>query len=318
MKRDLPASTPSTTSYTSKYNTIGSPSKDSSDKDYLATKKISSSKYGVGKTVSPESKPSRYTGSTTSLNSKPKIREPSPVVERRSTLNISSIRSRDPSPATYSSNRSRDPSPAEPRFYGTTSNGYSSGYNRLYSRANTSSYGNKYGGRSSGTALSYLTASDASARNTSQRTKRDKSSKDSTKENSKEPESSRDDSLSTSIDESSFSTDTTSVTQDCEKMIEVSVITRSTSPNPPSSSTYVRTRRSDNAKTIEKTIKRPINKPLSEDKEIQSDRMDDPTKYSRFTTSRITPWSYVDNKFNSSGYSRFGNATTNGSSSKLN
>lgn len=312
----MPASTPST-SYTSKYNAIRSPSKDSSEKDYLATKKINSSKYDVGKGVSTESKPNRYTGSTTSLNSKTKIREPSPVIERRSALNISSIRSRDPSPATYG-NRSRDPSPAEPRYYGTSSSGYSSGYNRLYSRANTSSYGSKYGTRSSGTALSYLTASDASARCTSQRTKRDKSSKDCSKENSKEPESSRDDSLSTSIDESSLSTDTTSAKQDCEKMIELSVITRGTSPNPPSSSTYVRTRRSDNAKTIEKTIKRPINKPVSEDKEVQSDRMDDPTKYSRFTTSRITPWSYVDNKFNASGYSRFGNTTTNGSSSKAN
>lgn len=312
MKRDLPASTPST-SYTSKYNTISSsPSKDSSDKDFSGTKKISSSKYGVSKTVSTESKPSRYTGSTTSLNSKTKIREPSPVIERRSTLNISSIRSRDPSPASTYGNRSRDPSPAEPRYYGTTSSGYSSGYNRLYSRANTSSYGSKYGSRSAGTALSYLTASDASARCVSQRTKRDKYSKD-TKENSKEPES-----LSTSIDESSLSTDTTSGTQDCEKMIEISVITRSTSPNPPISSTYLRSRRSDNAKTIEKTIKRPINKPVCEDKEIQSDRMDDPTKYSRFTTSRITPWSYVDNKFNSSGYSRFGNTSTNGSSSKIN
>lgn len=271
----------------------------------------------MSKTVAAEPKSSRYSGSTTSLNSKPKIREPSPVVERRSTLNISSIRSRDPSPATYGS-RSRDPSPAEPRFYGTTSSGYSSGYNRLYSRANTSSYGTKYGGRSAGTALSYLTASDASARCISQRTKRDRSSKDCTKENSKEPESSRDDSLSTSIDESSLSTDTISGTQDCEKMIEISVITRGTSPNPPSSTTYLRSRRSDNAKTIEKTIKRPVNKPVSEDKEIQSDRMDDSTKYSRFTSSRITPWSYVDNKFNSSGYSRFGNSATNGSSSKTN
>ncbi|XP_037039667.1 FH1/FH2 domain-containing protein 3 isoform X3 [Bradysia coprophila] len=320
VKRDLPAVTPAS-SYTSKYNTIGSPSKDSPDsKDYLSTKKVNASKYGSAKTLSPEAKPSRYTGSTTSLNSKTKIREPSPVVERRSTLNISSIRSRDPSPATYG-NKSRDPSPAEPRFYGTTSTGYSSsGYNRLYSRANTGSYGTKYGSRSAGTALSYLTASDASARCTSQRAKRDKTSRDCTKENSKEPDSSRDDSLSTSIDESSFSTDTTSATQDCEKMIEVSVITRGTSPNPPSSSTsYIRTRRIDNAKTIEKTIKRPMNKPITEDKEIQSDRMDDSTKYSRFTTSRITPWSYVDNnKFNASGYSRFGNSTTNGSSSKVN
>lgn len=284
----------------------------------MATKKINSSKYGAAKAVPSESKPNRYTGSTTNLTSKTKIREPSPLVERRSTLNISSIRSRDPSPATYG-NRSRDPSPAEPRYYGTTSSGYSSGYNRLYPRANGSSYGTKYGGRSSGTALSYLTASDASARCTSQRTKRDKSSKDSPKENSREPESLQDDSLSTSIDESSISTDTTSTTtQDCDKMIEICVTTRGTSPNPPSSSTYLRSRRSDNAKTIEKTIKRSVHKPVSVDKEIQSDRMDDSTKYSRFTTSRITPWSYVDNKFNASGYSRFGNATTNGTSSKTN
>lgn len=284
----------------------------------MATKKTNSPKYGVGKTASTEStKPSRYTGSTTSLNSKTKIREPSPVIDRRSTLSIPSIRSRDPSPAAFNNNRSRDPSPAEPRYYGTTSSGYSSGYSRLYSRANTSSYGTKYGGRTSGTALSYLTASDASARCTSQRTKRDKTSKESSKDNSKESDSLRDESLSTSIDESSISTDTTSTNHDCEKMVEISVITRGTSPNPPqSSSSYIRSRRIDNAKTIEKVIKRPVNKPPSEDKEIQSDRTDDSTKYSRFTTSRITPWSFVDNKFNGSSYSRFGNSSSNGSLSK--
>lgn len=250
------------------------------------------------------------------MNSKSKIREPSPVVDRRSTLSISSIRSRDPSPATYA-NRSRDPSPAEPRYFGTTSSGYSSGYNRLYSRANTNSYNTKYGTRSSGSALSYLTASDVSARCISQRTKRDKSSKECSKETSKEPDSSRDDSLATSIDETSLSTDPPSATQDCEKMIEISVITRGTSPNPPSSATYLRSRRIDNAKTIEKTIKRPINKPVCEDKEIQSDRMDDSTKYSRFTTARITPWTtYMDNKLNTPGYSRFGSSSS--SSSKIN
>ncbi|KAL0902213.1 hypothetical protein ABMA27_000137, partial [Loxostege sticticalis] len=74
----------------------------------------------------------------------------------------------------------------------------------------------------------------------------------------------------------------------------VIVITRHTSPTPPGSSAYVRSRRADMAKTLEKTITRSKHKPEMVDKEIQSDRLDDPTRSSRFGStarSSVTSWS---------------------------
>lgn len=75
----------------------------------------------------------------------------------------------------------------------------------------------------------------------------------------------------------------------------ITTVTRHTSPTPPGSSAYVRNRRADMAKTIEKTVTRTKRKPEMADKEIQSDRLDDPTRSSRFgSTARtsMTNWSY--------------------------
>ncbi|RVE47410.1 hypothetical protein evm_007920 [Chilo suppressalis] len=75
----------------------------------------------------------------------------------------------------------------------------------------------------------------------------------------------------------------------------VTVITRHTSPTPPGSSAYVRNRRADMAKTLEKTLTRSKKKPEMIDKEIQSDRIDDTSRSSRYgSTSRAsaTNWSY--------------------------
>ncbi|XP_061382000.1 uncharacterized protein LOC116777095 isoform X2 [Danaus plexippus] len=86
----------------------------------------------------------------------------------------------------------------------------------------------------------------------------------------------------------------------------VTVVTRHTSPTPPGSSTYVRMRRADMAKTIEKIISRPKKRPPLVDKEMQSDRLDDPTRSSRFgSTSRtsMTNWTYYSPNVNSyTGY----------------
>ncbi|XP_039763213.1 uncharacterized protein LOC120636034 isoform X2 [Pararge aegeria] len=86
----------------------------------------------------------------------------------------------------------------------------------------------------------------------------------------------------------------------------VTVITRHTSPTPPGSSAYVRMRRADMAKTIEKIITRTRKRPEMIDKEMQSDRLDDPTRSSRFgTTSRtsMTNWTYYSPNVNSyTGY----------------
>uniref|UniRef100_A0A2A4K3T8 FH2 domain-containing protein n=1 Tax=Heliothis virescens TaxID=7102 RepID=A0A2A4K3T8_HELVI len=86
----------------------------------------------------------------------------------------------------------------------------------------------------------------------------------------------------------------------------VSIVTRHTSPTPPGSSAYVRSRRADMAKTIEKSITRPKKRPEMIDKEIQSDRLDDPTRSSRFgSTARtsVTNWSYYTP--NSSSYTGY-------------
>ncbi|KAJ8736911.1 hypothetical protein PYW07_000182 [Mythimna separata] len=86
----------------------------------------------------------------------------------------------------------------------------------------------------------------------------------------------------------------------------VTIITRHTSPTPPGSSAYVRSRRADMAKTIEKSITRSKKRPEMIDKEIQSDRLDDPTRTGRFaSTARtsVTNWSYYTP--NSSSYTGY-------------
>lgn len=86
----------------------------------------------------------------------------------------------------------------------------------------------------------------------------------------------------------------------------INVVTRHTSPTPPGSSAYVRSRRAELAKTIEKTISRSKKRPEMVHKEIQSDRLDDSTRSSRFgSTSRtsLTNWSYYSpTSHNYTGY----------------
>lgn len=86
----------------------------------------------------------------------------------------------------------------------------------------------------------------------------------------------------------------------------ISIITRHTSPTPPGSSAYVRTRRADMAKTVEKTMTRMKKRPEMVDKEVQSDRLDDPTRNSRFgSTARtnVNNWSVYTPSTNSyTGY----------------
>jgi hypothetical protein len=103
-------------------------------------------------------------------------------------------------------------------------------------------------------------------------------------------------------------TQTTKVTTDNEKRTEVgnkkekteevtqttfiTVVTRGTSPTPPSTMSYVRTRRADLARVVEKTIEKPKTRPQMVDKEIQSERGDN-TRLSRYGVS--SRWSmYLD------------------------
>lgn len=99
------------------------------------------------------------------------------------------------------------------------------------------------------------------------------------------------------INENNENTETVELqtNENCNETETITIITRHTSPTPPGSSAYVRSRRADMAKTIEKQVTRIKRKPQMVDKEIQSDRLDDPTRSSRFgSTARtsMTNWSY--------------------------
>ncbi|KAK9886772.1 hypothetical protein WA026_018425, partial [Henosepilachna vigintioctopunctata] len=96
--------------------------------------------------------------------------------------------------------------------------------------------------------------------------------------------------------------ETNSSSKDVE-MESVNVITRPTSPTPTRSTSLLKSRRIEIAKTIEKQILRPKYRGPSIDKATQSDRLDDTTKNSKYAgASRIsaTPWnSILDMKFSS-------------------
>lgn len=106
----------------------------------------------------------------------------------------------------------------------------------------------------------------------------------------------------------------------------ITIITRHTSPTPPGSSAYVRTRRADMAKTVEKTVTRLRKRPEMVDKEIQSDRLDDPTRSSRYGNARanVNSWSLLTPSTNSyTGYAgrystQYSNMRENSSSNSYN
>lgn len=244
-----------------------------------------------------EPKSSRYS-STSSLSPKSKLRDPSPVVERRSTLGVSStIRSRDTSPAAtslYLRSRSRDPSPVEAtirgRYTSPLRSSYTNSYNILKQRDKPSQYGTNFTAtnRTLGPALSYMTASEVTARNKSRREKIEQEKRDTSVEPSAASLAARQARKEKCL----------RVSPEPEEMIQVTVVTRGTSPNPPNAPTatnFIRARRTDLAKTIEKSIQRSVKRKPCVDKEIQSDRLDDTSKYSRFKNSRIASWtSFLD------------------------
>ncbi|XP_018575377.1 dentin sialophosphoprotein-like, partial [Anoplophora glabripennis] len=110
-------------------------------------------------------------------------------------------------------------------------------------------------------------------------------------------------------DETVSSLHTESKSQSPPKQVEmetITVITRATSPSPVTTqnNSYLRSRRIEIAKYVEKQITRPKTRTHTMvDKEMQSDRLDDTTRTSRFAgASRIStsPWSSIlDMKFSS-------------------
>ncbi|KAL5291757.1 FHOD1 family protein [Megaselia abdita] len=209
-----------------------------------------------------KSSPSTDTKSTLSVPKYGKSRDPSPAVK-----------SRDPSPAnSHLRCKSRDPSPSIKNGESTYQSPYRPATRTL---STTSSYTPRY--RTTGSlsrtptiadkSISYLSSSDFRGKS-SIRTREKRVTAAESKNSSPSPE-------------------VETKTEEPESFISVSVVTRGTSPTPPNSTTVVRTRRLELAKTIEKVIQRSTKKVEYEDKEVQSDRMDDSTRYSRFSNSRI-------------------------------
>ncbi|XP_055527000.1 serine/arginine repetitive matrix protein 2-like [Wyeomyia smithii] len=254
-------------------------------------------------------------------------------------------RSRDPSPALSTSGTrrsSREPSPAESirKKYGLNSSSYRP-YGRSNSALNTTS--SRLPANSSpvpgGVALSYMTTNEATAARISRPSSRiaNTQSREASqcpspllirsqifspepvqivengkKEGAEEDSSSTTDSTS-SEEESSEETES-SVEPEPKIFIEITLVTRGTSPTPPGSTPYIRARRAEMCKTVEKTIQKQLLNVQTADKAVQSDRMDDSTRYLRYNQPTTRNWSpFLDSKFSSSGssgYTRYSSASS--------
>ncbi|XP_076231580.1 uncharacterized protein LOC143177516 [Calliopsis andreniformis] len=108
--------------------------------------------------------------------------------------------------------------------------------------------------------------------------------------------------------------------------VTLTMVTRGTSPSPPASSSYVRSRRADMGIAYQKEVTRVRKKTESKDQEAQCDRVDEASRFSRFGGGgRISgsPWSTYLDKFstNSSGtpvYARGFNSSGNTANSRVN
>lgn len=313
--------TSATPSYSSRWL-----NKEVTTKEPVETKKTSVKSVSSDTTKANDSKLSKTSqiGTSSSLLSKNKPKEVSSTSRQSVTLAKVRIRDANSTSSSYSAPKPRDPSPSEPakdRY--TSSSGYvSSSYSKLYPRSSSKLQVNNYNNRSSinstSPAVSYLNGSDVGGRYRQNNENDDKLTKTSSEESSPTKETAT--TASTATTTTTTSSSDSSESEPNVEMIEVTVVTRPTSPNLCSTTTtnFSRCRRVEIAKTIEKTIKRPKRKPNTEDKEVQSDRMDDTSKYSRFSGRATSPWpsSYMDNKYSSMSYSRFNSGSSSTSMPK--
>lgn len=276
------------------------------------TSKFSTSKDSLDKTTPTKStsladkKRSEFSGTGSRLSCNLKVTE--------EPKRLTPIRTTSTGTSTYRG-RSTEPTNTEPtkERFSSTSSAYPS-YSRLYNRTSASNYGSRYGSFSALPKIGNTKISSSTA-SISEDSKSDNKSNIS---NGKVAEVCTEDSQPTA--EISDETD-----EEDLGTISVSVCTRATSPTPPQSSSsnnnYIRTRRLDVAKTIEKIIQRPVRRRKCVDKEMQSDRMDDPTRYTRFNNPRSpSSWNaYGDGKYKPVNYSRYSNsASSNASMSNTN
>ncbi|KAI8126453.1 FH1/FH2 domain-containing protein 3 [Lucilia cuprina] len=322
LKRDTPIVPTST--YVSRYS--AATSSPATKPDTSSTSDSSGSKPGQLK---------RYGSTASSLGKY--SREPSPAALEHTNR----IKSRDPSPATRSlRGKSRDPSPALDTKCKIGYGSSASSYRMNVPKSTTgNTYGTRYGSSStagrtpaannSSTSISYLSASDFKARSISKaREAATRKSNEKELEAQKTEEKEENKPEATSNEESTGSSETDEEDDEEEedneeKFVSVAVCTRATSPTPPGTAPIVhRTRRIEIAKTIEKTIQRSTRKKKMLEKEIQSDRLDDSTRYSRFgLSSRVSsPYSPHTERYTSSSlrYSHSPLSTTASKSSSLN
>ena len=97
----------------------------------------------------------------------------------------------------------------------------------------------------------------------------------------------------------------------------VTMVTRGTSPGPPASSSFVRSRRADMGIANQREVTRVRKKTETKDQEVQSERPDDNSRFSRYGGGgRISgsPWSAYLDKFssNSSGSGVYGRGFNGG------
>ncbi|XP_030372293.1 uncharacterized protein LOC115622487 [Scaptodrosophila lebanonensis] len=314
IKREQPPAP--VTSYVSRYGSAKSDPKDTSSSD-----------------VRDKSSPiKRYVGGSSTLGKYGRSRDPSPVALEHTNR----IKSREPSPVRSGlRGKSRDPSPV----IDSGRNKLGSGSYRLGTVGSSSSgnsstsrngYGSRYSGAGSNTRLntanldksiSYLTTSDFHARSASRA--RELATR---KSNEKELETKAAAEEVTAppilnvngaaVSETDSSAEEEQPSGEQETFISVSVVTRATSPTPPGSTTVQRTRRIDPAKTIEKTIQRSTKPRQMATKEIQSDRLDDSTRYLRYSAgSSVSSYSSHRDRISSLRYSASPQSGTNSNKS---
>lgn len=330
------------------YNTISNTREKSRDPSPVAVRRNTTTTIGNrSRDPSPVSKYSSY-----NLRDKPESTSSSKVLD---STNISSLhrKLREPSPVTGSSTvssykrTSREPSPADFNSKFSSPSLY-----KIYPKTSTnnsnSSFSSKYGSSNSipkspltDMSISYMTTDELRIRardailhkREAQAEKAEKPEKANVTikpveklvvpsvsngmkiEVTKKEES--EESSSESETESETETETEPETKPEPKiMIQVTTITRGTSPTPPGSS-YLRTRRQEMAKVVEKVRQRPLIGPTSVDIGIQSDRLDDSTRYTRFgnltRATAVSLSSYSDPRYSSSSSSSVSKYSTGAS-----
>ncbi|XP_050090977.1 serine-rich adhesin for platelets isoform X3 [Anopheles aquasalis] len=117
-------------------------------------------------------------------------------------------------------------------------------------------------------------------------------------------------SSSSSEEESSTEETESSVEPEPKIFIEVTLVTRGTSPTPPGATPLIRARRAEMCKTIEKTIQKQLLPVQTADKQIQSDRLDDSTRYLRYNQPSSRSWSPMLASSPTLGYTRYSSASS--------